>query len=188
MFLDVESHWVSKYLMTEVNDEPTNTERTTIAASSHNSASLQNKKRECAVWCTSASEEKEKARERTMCLYFAQWLVLLLLSSSLNQLTFDLCCHSCNPVPSPVLQLWWGHRNDESNRATNGAVWPTSLLISMTASLPAAPSFSFSCWCYGNRPMQCYRADRVKCQHLGGFECDRQKEQVVEKKLQPRTT
>lgn len=131
------------------------------------------KTRECVPigWSTSAGSEK--ARARTMCLHFAPQSVHLLLSASLNQLTFDLCCQSRNPVLSPVLQLWRGHGNDESNRATNGTVWLTSLLISMTASLPAAPSSSSSCGCYGNRPMQCYRADRVKRRHLGGSGCDR---------------
>ena len=137
-----------------------------------------------AVWI--AGREKKESRRLNNVSTFCPTVSAPPVSSplSLQQLTFDLHRQSLNPSPSPVLQLWWGHENDESNRATNGAVWLTSLLISMTASLAAAPSSSSSCGCYGNRPMQCYRADRVKCRHLGGFGCDRQNEDEVKTKLQ----
>lgn len=125
----MESNRSGKYLMAEDDDVNVNTERTTSDEIS--GISFQSKKKK-KVW--SAGEK------RTICLRFGQHRA----STSLPPLSTrrPLTC-AVTPVTFPprllCLQLRQGHWNDETNWATNGAVWLTSLLISMTVSLPATP-------------------------------------------------
>lgn len=115
--------------MAEENDEPANAERS--------AAFLFIPVTKIGGTCTGRGEQETK-----QCLYILQHFSVCT-PASLRQLTYDPQLHSPrqfrDPAPSPVLRLRRGHRHDEGNRATNGAVWLTSLSISMTASPPATP-------------------------------------------------